>query len=294
MIVLDGAMGTELERRGIDTGLPLWSANALLQAPDAVRRIHADYLHAGAQVLTANTFRANFRTLARAGLDGRMRELVRLAISLARDAIAACRAPNPAGVAIAGSMAPVEDCYSPWLVPGDEELAREHAELARCLSEAGCDLILVETMNTVREAAIAARAAAATGLPVWVSFMLDEANRLPSGESLGDAVCAVLPSRPEAVLVNCIPVAQVPAALGLLRDALGADGPRRGAYANAGCVEAGGWSMANGVAPDAYGRAANAWIEQGAAIVGGCCGTTPDHIAAIARRPCQSPSSRVH
>jgi S-methylmethionine-dependent homocysteine/selenocysteine methylase len=273
MILLDGAMGTELERRGVDTGLPLWSANALLQAPHAARAIHADYRRAGAQVLTANTFRTNLRTLARAGLDGRMGEMVNLAVALAKDA-------GPG--AVAGSIAPVEDCYSPWLVPPDEDLAREHAALARCLAEAGCDLVLVETMNTIREAAIAARAAAATGLPVWVSFMLDDANRLLSGEPLADAVRVVLPIRPQAVLVNCLPVAQVPAALALLRAEAGA-AALIGAYANAGRVEAGAWSMANGVSPDDYGRAAGGWIAQGADIVGGCCGTTPDHIAAVAR-----------
>lgn len=278
-------MGTELERRGVNTGLPLWSANALLTAPDVVKQIHLDYLRAGAQVITANTFRANPRTLARAGLAGRSRALTRLAVTLAREAITDLQATHTAArPLIAGSMAPVEDCYSPWLVPGDAELEAEHGELARHLAEAGCDLLLIETMNTLREAVIAARAAAATGLPVWVSFTLDANNALLSGESLRDAAQAVLTAKPDAVLVNCIPVAQATRAVIALRAALNGAQVRLGVYANAGHVEDGAWSMARGVTPAAYAEAAREWLAAGADIIGGCCGTTPDHIAWLAAR----------
>jgi S-methylmethionine-dependent homocysteine/selenocysteine methylase len=278
--ILDGAMGTELARRGVDTGLPLWSANALLNAPQTVCQIHRDYLLAGAQVLTTNTFRTNTRTLLRAGLYQRMQELVHVAVALARQA---AQETSRASAIIAGSLAPVEDCYSPWLTPADEEvLFAEHAELAGHLQRAGCDVLLVETMNTVREAAMAVRAAAATGLPVWVSFMLGPDNRLLSGEGLEEALRAVMAYRPQAVLVNCLPVAQVGSALEALRRVV-PPGVKIGAYANAGHVEEAGWSMAHGVSPEAYAQAALGWRQLGAQIIGGCCGTTPDHIAAVWR-----------
>jgi len=283
-IILDGAMGTELARRGVDTGLPLWSANALMAAPEVVKQIHLDYLRAGAQVLTANTFRANPRTLARAGLVGRSRALAFLAIDLARQAVAMFCAESPCPnrrPLIGGSIAPVEDCYSPWLVPGDAELEAEHGEMARHLADAGCDLILVETMNTTREAVIAARAATATGLPVWVSVTLNARHELLSGEPLRDAAQAILSAQPAALLVNCIPVAQTLSALKELRAAIGQAPVRIGAYANAGHVEAAGWSMARGVAPEAYAEAAAEWLAAGARIIGGCCGTSPDHIARL-------------
>ena len=228
--LLDGALGTELTRRGCDTRLPLCSARALMDAPEVVRRIHADYAEAGAEVLTANTFRTNTRALARAGLPDQVAALTRVAVGLAR-AGAAGRAR------VAGSIAPVEDCYSPELVPDDASLAREHGELANALAGAGCDLILVETMNTVREAAIAAAAAARTGLPLWVSWTLGPDDRLLSGETLAEAVRAIRPLGPEAVLVNCIPVAQVSSALRALRAAVGDDVIRIGAYANVGHVD---------------------------------------------------------
>ncbi len=283
MTILDGAMGTELTRRGVDTTLPLWSARALDVAPEIVVQIHRDYLDAGAQIITTNTFRTNVRALAKAGIAHRARELTFRAVDLARRAVveAGC---SPGDVQIAGSIAPVEDCYSPDLVPGDAELAGEHAVLARNLADAGVDLILVETQNTIREAVAAARAVYATGKPLWVSFTLDDQNRLLSGELLSDAVCAVLPFEPQAVLVNCIPVRQVASALRLLRRAAPAH-VAIGAYGNVGHVdEKVGWTLTNAVPPHAYAEAACEWRDLGATIIGGCCGTTPEHIRALSGR----------
>jgi S-methylmethionine-dependent homocysteine/selenocysteine methylase len=188
--------------------------------------------------------------------------------------------PHPP-VKIAGSMAPVEDCYSPDLVPSDDELAAEHGELARHLADANVDLILAETHNTIREAVAAARAAHATGKPLWVSFTLGPDDHLLSGEALPDAVCAILPFDPQAVLVNCIPVAQVLSALRILRAATPAHIPI-GAYGNVGHVdETVGWTLTDAVTPAAYATAARVWRDLGATIIGGCCGTTPAHIRAL-------------
>jgi len=279
--ILDGAMGTELTRRGIETTLPLWSARALIEAPQVVEQIHLDYIAAGARVITANTFRTNVRTMQRAGFTDEGRALTHEAVRLARSAVALSKNAN---VRVAGSMAPVEDCYSPWLVPGDDELAAEHGALARHLAEAGCDLILVETMNLIREAVAAAHAAHQTGLPVWVSFTLNEQNTLLSGEALADAVQAVLPFEPEAILVNCIPVAQISSALSVLHEALcGHEAIAFGAYGNVGHVDDEvGWTLTHAVSPSAYAKAATAWRQLGATLIGGCCGTMPEHIEAVA------------
>src|SRR5512135_2602497 len=86
VLLLDGATGTELQRRGVDTTLPLWSARALLQAPAVLHAIHGDYIAAGADIITTNTFRTHRRTLTRAGLGDRTRELTQLAVRLAREA----------------------------------------------------------------------------------------------------------------------------------------------------------------------------------------------------------------
>jgi S-methylmethionine-dependent homocysteine/selenocysteine methylase len=282
LLLLDGATGTELTRRRVDTHLPLWSAAALLKAPQVVRAIHADYVRAGAQIITTNTFRTHRRSLAKDGLDPRTRELTHIAVRLAREAIAQSRAPGR--VCIAGSIAPLEDCYSPQRVPPDAELQVEHAEMAQHLAEAEVDLLLVETMNTIREGYFAAQAAQSTGLPFVVSFVCEATSqgaKLLSGESLRDAARVVSALCPAAIMVNCAPVDQIDSLLWELRAST--DLPI-GAYGNVGHVDHEvGWTLTHAVTPDAYARAARKWRAIGASIIGGCCGTQPAHIAALQR-----------
>lgn len=270
-VILDGATGTELLRRGYRTELPLWSAGALQAAPDLVRAIHRDYAQAGAEIVTANTFRTNPRTLEKVGLRARAKELNRLAVELARESGAAF---------VAGSIAPLEDCYRPDLVPAPEVARREHGEMAGLLADAGCDLLLVETMNTIAEACAALEAAKATGLPVLVGFVCGVDGRLLSGESAEAAARAADAFGPAAVLVNCTPLAAIPRALEALRR--GTARPL-GAYANIGCEDpVVGWTLTDDVEPEPYARAAREWVKLGARIVGGCCGTTPEHVRRLA------------
>jgi len=310
-LVLDGATGTELARRGVDTSLPLWSARALIEAPDVLRAIHADYVRAGANILTTNTFRTHRRTLARAGFGDRARELTGLAVNMARLAAEETRRPSARPVFIAGSMSPLEDCYSPHLVPPDDQLRAEHREMAGYLAEAGCDVLLVETMNTIREAVIAAEAAAATRLPVCVSFVAGPGGRPPdqvaaslsqsdqemtllSGESIQRAAAAVTPLAPAAVMINCVPLRIIDRAFELLRYAAVVP---VGLYANVGHADDQiGWSLTDDVQPEAYAQHAKRWLADGAAIVGGCCGTTPAHIARVSElltvEPADSPEPK--
>jgi S-methylmethionine-dependent homocysteine/selenocysteine methylase len=282
-ILLDGATGTELNRRGVSTDLPLWSARALLEAPAVLGAVHADYARAGAEVITADTFRTHRRSLARSGQGQRAAELTRLAVSLAR--AAAQQAAPERAIFIAGSQAPLEDCYSPELVPPQAECEQEHAEMARNLAEAGADLILVETMNTIREAVAATRAARATGLPVLTSFVCRTDGRLFSGESVTGAVQAIAPLGVAGLLINCTPSATIHQPFAeLLAAARGqpAVPPIRGLYANIGHTnDIDGWTATHDVTPLEYARLASSWLRQGANLVGGCCGTTPAHIAAL-------------
>ena len=269
-ILLDGATGTELNRRGVDISLPMWSAAAIESAPDVLRHIHVDYVSAGAEVLTANTFRTHARNLIAAGLADRAGELTQRAIEIARSA-----AGESAWVA--GSQAPLEDCYAPQRVPDDETLKREHAAMTYHLAEAGVDVILVETQNTIREAVAATQAAASTGIPTFVSFVCGTKGRLLSGETLTEAVIAVRPFQPAALLVNCIPAES---ALSMLKELHAAAGKIPfGAYANIGKQEPDGtWIDSDAVDPECYARYAESWLKYGAKLIGGCCGTTPEHV----------------
>ncbi|HXK25970.1 MAG TPA: homocysteine S-methyltransferase family protein [Myxococcota bacterium] len=276
-LVLDGATGTELERRGVPSSLPLWSAPALLEHPEVVARIHSEYAAAGVEVLTANTFRTQHRTLARGGLGERAEELTRIAVELARRGARSGRQR----VFVVGSAPPLEDCYRPDLVPEPQALAREHGEHARNLAAADVDAILVETMNSVREAVAATRAARAEQLPVLASFVCWDGARLLSGEPLESAALAVRDVGADAVLVNCLPPSNVHACL----PALARSRLPFGAYANLGEPnDETGFTRSEDCTPDAFARHAESWALAGAQLVGGCCGTTPDHLRAVAQR----------
>lgn len=278
-LLLDGATGTELTRRGVDTGLPMWSAKALLHAPDTLVAIHGDYVEAGAEIITANTFRTHQRSLAAAGHGDKAATLTARAVQLAREATAMIPTGGARSVYVAGSMAPLEDCYSPHLVPDSGALATEHGEMAAALADAGADLLLVETMNTIREAAAAAQAAVATGLPVLVGLVCGRDGKLLSGESVPDAAGKLVGLGVDGLLINCSPTPVLGAALAAL--AAATDLPI-GAYGNVGYADDKvGWVNTDSVDPDAYARHAEAWLDLGARVIGSCCGTGPAHTAAL-------------
>lgn len=281
-LLLDGPLGTELARRGANLAPPLWSARSLDAAPDAVRAVHAENVSAGADVLTACTFRTHARNLEAAGLanaQAEARRRTRLAVALAREAASgAGRA-----VFVAGSAAPLEDCWRPDLVPHDAALDREHGAHAENLREAGADFVLVETMGTAREGRAAVRAAAAAGLPAAVSFTTDEDGRLLSGEPLARAAGDLLDlaAPPVAIGVNCVPARRVLGALEVL--AAAAPGLPLLAYANAGrALDEAAGLYPEPVGPDAYAELARTWLAAGARLVGSCCGTSAAHVAALA------------
>ncbi|RPH96497.1 homocysteine S-methyltransferase family protein [candidate division KSB1 bacterium] len=278
VLILDGAMGTELERRGFDARLPLWSAWALIEAPDLVKQIHADYIRAGAQVLTAATFRTTRHTLAKEKLAAWSGELTALAIRLAREA--ATSAAQQGEITVAGSIAPLEDCYHPELTPADEILVREHDYTAKILAQAGVDILLVETQNSAREAEIAARAALGTGLPVWVSLMPRNEREFFNGELLLPTARRLRDLGASAILINCCPPNIAAAAFRALRADL--TDVRLGVYPNFAAVEGQPWDFSAKLTPADFAEWALPLVPE-TDVLGGCCGTTPEHIAALHR-----------
>jgi S-methylmethionine-dependent homocysteine/selenocysteine methylase len=277
-LLLDAAMGTELERRGARTGLPLWSAWALLENPELVLAIHRDEVAAGADILTANTFRTHRRTLAREGFEKRSADLTRTAVLLAREAAGAGGRP----IFVAGSLSPLEDCYRPDRTPAGEALEREHAMQAEALASAGVDLILVETQNTARELSAATRWARRTGLPVVASMITDGQGHLLSGETIEEAAAALASLRLEALSINCVPARRLGSDLARLAGA--APGVPLAAYGNLGPpADEGSRTFTEEISPEEYAILAREWIGLGARIVGGCCGTTSAHTAALRR-----------
>jgi S-methylmethionine-dependent homocysteine/selenocysteine methylase len=266
VVLLDGPMGTELVRRGVPAPSPAWSAHALDAAPEVVASIHRDYAVAGATLHTANTFRTSQRTVGE-----RWEELARRAVGIARGSV-------PAGCRVAGSIAPLEDCYRPDLSPG--RAARPaHAELSRVLADAGVDVLLCETFPHPVEAAVAVGAAVSTGIETWVALTAGPDASLMTPNRMREAARACAEEGARAVLVNCTPAMQT------LRyvEALAGVGVGFGAYANAGSAEDRvGWGADADEGAARYAALARAWSDAGATILGGCCGTGPAHIAALA------------
>jgi S-methylmethionine-dependent homocysteine/selenocysteine methylase len=278
-LILDGAMGTEIQRRGVDTGLPMWSANALFSKPALIQQIHTEYIEAGADIITSNTFRTTRRTMRRANLPDRSKQLTETAVHLAMRA----REQFPdREILVAGSIAPLEDCYRPDLVPSDAELHYEHMELAERLATAGVDFLLVETMNTIREAYAACAAGISTGKEVIVSFVCNSNGDLLSGETLADAVKSLADLRPAGFSINCVSPHHMAKAVSAIATHLPRllPGAIIAAYGNIGNPESDvhGWEFTHDMSEEQYAGHAADWTRTGVSIVGGCCGTTPAYI----------------
>ena len=155
ILILDGATGTELGRRGVDMSSTAWSARAIRDAPDVLRQVHEDYLRAGSGAITANTFRTHERSVDASDLNGAAKLLTREAVQIA---MAARDAVQP-DAQVFGSVAPLEDCYEPHRAPKPDVCRAEHAQQIERLLDAGVDRILIETMNVQHEALAAAKAA---------------------------------------------------------------------------------------------------------------------------------------
>jgi homocysteine S-methyltransferase len=276
VVLLDGATGTELERHGVDTSTPIWSALALLEAPNVVEKIHREYLEAGAEVVITNTFRTHRRNLERVGMGNEAARLTTLAVAIAQKAVQA----SGKAAFVAGSISPLEDSYSTSKPHARETYLREHTEMAGNLAAAGVDLLIIETMKDVNEASAASEAARATGLPFGVSFICEENGNLLSGEDLGNAVEMVSVHRPNFVGINCTPAHSVSSILSRL---LTQTGLPLSVYANPSHTQDyEHWHETEANDPDGYAHYATKWVAQGAKLIGGCCGTQSAHIAALA------------
>ena len=285
--ILDGGMGGELIRRGVASSTGLWSARPLIENPEAVVQTHRDYIAAGAEVITTNSYSTIPSYLEKANLESRYVELTALAGELARRAADESRAD----VRVAGGLPPLSESYRADLVPPDDEARPIYANLAAAL-EPSVDLFLCETMSCAREARNAALAARAAGrarrLPVYVSWTLDETpgRGLRSGESIAAALDAVADLDIDGFLFNCTTPEAIAAGVETL--AALTDRPV-GGYPNRLHVPD-DWTLDNETrmaydlesGTEAFVEGALRAIERGATLYGGCCMIGPEDIAALA------------
>jgi S-methylmethionine-dependent homocysteine/selenocysteine methylase len=284
--LLDGGMGRELRNRGVPILDTIWSANALLVAKDTVLQVHKDYIAAGADIITTNTYGIIRSELKKEGIEDKFVELNRLAGKLA---ITASRSSEE-GVAVAASLPPLRGSYRPDLVGKFDELVPLYREQAEIL-EPYCDLFICETMSSGEEARAAATAAAEFGRPVWVSFTLleDKSGKLRSGESIAEAAAKLKDLPVSGILANCTAPESIDAAMPELAKL----GKVAGGYANTFQEVPKDWVMdgkkptdgllklREDLDPEHYAVHAKAWLAAGAQVIGGCCGTGPAHIARL-------------
>lgn len=284
LIILDGATGTELQRRGVPMHGFAWSAAALDTHPETVRAVHEDYIRAGADVIITNTYSTARHVLEPAGLGDRVRALNQRAVALAqaaRDSVADGRR-----VAVAGSISSFRVSVTPA-----EQLETSYQEQAELLAEAGVDLIALEMMGNVEHAAPAIRSAVATGLPIWIGFSCrlaeDGTVRFfdggPFSDGLADelALLADLPPGEVAAMVMHTLTEHTAPALEILRQHW--SGPT-GAYAHSGTWVDPEWRFDHQISPEDYLDAAQQWVDMGVRIVGGCCAIGPEYIRLLKER----------
>jgi S-methylmethionine-dependent homocysteine/selenocysteine methylase len=280
-LVIDGGTGTELRRRGMALSRTTWSALASLTEFDLLRTIHSDYIDAGADVIITNTFATTRFVLEATGRRDDFTLINSQAVAAAREA----RDMSDREVAIAGSISCLPPRFDAHAYPDESTERAAYLELAETLAEAGVDLLALEMLQETRHAPLACEAARAVGLPVWlgVSCRLGASATLVGFDfplvPLAECLEALLPFAPAAVNVMHTPVTAIEPALQEVRARW--PGPL-GAYPEIGD---GTPHAPHSVSPDSLATHAVGWLANGARIIGGCCGTTREHIRALAKLP---------
>jgi homocysteine S-methyltransferase len=293
VVVLDGALATELQNRGADLDDPLWSAKYLIERPEMIRAVHLDYFEAGADIATTATYQATFEGFHRRGIGRHaaadlMRHAVMLAMS-ARDefwAVPANRVGRlrplvAASVGPYGAMLADGSEYRGHYVLSDRGIADFHRPRLEVLAAAGADLLACETIPCLREARILAELLQDfPHISAWMSFSCRDGRRNCEGEEMADCAAALDSfAQLAAIGVNCTPPEHVSA---LLRRMRGGTSKPLMAYPNSGeryhAAEK-SWSGAGAAEP--FARRALSWYGAGARLIGGCCRTTPADIKSL-------------
>ena len=287
IVLLDGGTGTEIERRGAPMSEESWCAPATLTHGHIVAGVHRDYIAAGAEVITANTYGSSPFVLDHHGKIDELEAIDARAVEIAREAAETADRP----VAVAGSFSVMRPNIAGtdrtrtdivWSEDRARALLRRKAD---ALADAGVDLIMLEMLRDPDISVWATEAAASTGLPVWagISAERDHAGRLTAysrPEFLFEAIVAPIMAAGASVCsVMHTSVNDTGAAIDIVRRHW--HGPV-GAYPESGYFKMPSWQFVDIIAPDDLVAAAREWVARGARLLGGCCGTGPEHIRAIA------------
>lgn len=285
IILLDGGMGQELVQRTSKRDNPLWGVAVMLEQPEIVKQVHREYIEAGADVITVNTYSATPARFKQSGVEDKFERAQQLAVKIASDARAEVGRP----VRIAGCLPPLVGSYKAEIAMGFERSLSDYRQIVEQQAE-GVDLFICETMASIDEAKGAVTAAMESGKPVWLAWTLtdDDSATIRSGDSLTDALDAMLGSGIDATLINCSKPETISSAWSTLATTTGPIGAYANGFTSVDALKPGGavevLETRKDLDPVAYADFADQWIENGASIVGGCCEVGPAHIAEISRR----------
>lgn len=286
VVLLDGGVGTEIQRQGAPMSTALWCAEANLSHPSIVRDVHRAYLAAGAEIVTANTFASSPLLLEYFGRLEEMEHIDAVALSLAREAAAGSDA------VVAGSMSTMRPT-----VPGSDRTQLDHgwtedaartlfARKAASLRAGGAEFILMEMMRDLDYSLWACEAALASGLPVWIGISVErtaDGRLVGFGRQdceLGPVAAGLAALHPDAMAIMHTSLDDTLPALELLQRHWA--GPIA-AYPECGRYEAPDWKFIGVAPPEEYALHSRGWRQLGAQALGGCCGVGPEHIAALRR-----------
>ena len=302
IIFLDGGIGTELERLGAPMDHDTWCAVALQTHPHLVKDVHRSYINAGADVITVNTYAATRIALRNAGIEDKFEEWNRLAVQLAKETLAECDPGRP--IYVAGSVSTFASSsrfghsYKSTPLPAELKLwFREQAEL---LVESGVDLLLIETLaseSSVMSAAV--EAASDFDVPIWAALSCARDRKtgelsLGVEESSSQSQTFYAYHEPFDLALDKLATQGGYSALLVMHSEVDVTQPAVrslsnkykgpvGAYPNAGYWQRPEWIFVDQISPDDYVAKARAWVDEGAQIIGGCCGIGPEHIRALAQ-----------
>jgi len=275
VIVADGAMGTMLQAAGLPTGMApeAW----LLENPDPVRGVHSAYVGAGSSLILSCTFGGTRTRLARPGLAERVAEVNRRAVEIAREAAGG-------GAYVAGDIGPLGELLAPLGKLSYAQAVDIFAEQAAALAEARVDVLYVETMSDLNEARAAVEGAqrVGSGIPIFATLSFDRHGRTNMGVRPEQAAETLLAMGVAAVGANCGATLEMTAGAVAKMHELAPEAILI-AKPNAGMPHMVEWEEVYDAAPEDMAECARKFVAMGARVVGGCCGSTPAHIQAIAQ-----------
>ncbi len=281
IVLIDGATGTELQRRGVPMDMVAWSGAAVLSHPDIVRETHEDYIRSGSRVIIANTFGSTRQMLEPAGFGDQVETVNRSAVELA---ILARENLADAAVAVAGSISAMPPGFDRGAYQSAEKELESYREAATILTKAGADIIALEMMEDTTHAPRAMRAALETGLPIWLGMSCKRAEdgRIVSfacpDTDFTEILDALIPMGPTVVNIMHSEIRAIGSAIELIRERW--SGPI-GVYPESGYFAKPNWEFVDVIPPEELVTEALGWVAAGVRLLGGCCGTSPAHIKAL-------------